>query len=336
MNRTRFLASVLGLVALLGAAEVRSAAKDQQSRLVAFQQKAMKERKSQGLENNPQALYSKYPTPEITLVSVAGADSKELPTVQAGSELTLSFSGRFVQGSLAHADCWGVEVLSEKQVENRLEVRVRVAGTTLPGDCSVRIISPVSLATAREQAFRVVGKHRWELKLDNGTKARLTTTAQASSPDITGTSEWFDKGGKSLGTRPVKVTQTSEAYRVEVQRNEQETAATNKANEAASKEFSGADTQKQVDEIQQKIQNECMKLAGDKMGPCIKKYTAQMKALSDKTQAKVQEAQQKATATTVGCESLSLQASDGKVSGQGLNCGAPGEVNVTGTIAAAK
>jgi hypothetical protein len=341
MSRSRFLAAVLGLLALLGAAEVRSAAKEQQRRLVEFQQKAMKERQEQGLDKDRAALFAKYPTPEVTLVSASGGasksgPSKDLPTVPVGSETTLSFTGRFVPGTLAHVECMGAEVISEKATEKSLEARVRVTAAALPGECEARIISPVSLATAREPAFRVVGKHQWELQLANGMKARLSTSAQPGSPGITGTSEWFDKGGKSLGTRAVNLARTEEGVRVDVQRTQEEVAAASKARGEAHKELTSEDAQKVMREAQLHIKNECMKLPPDKMGPCIEKYTAQMKAVSQRAQGKAQEAEQKVAASTVGCDSLSLQVSDGKVTGRGSNCGAPGDVNVIGSVAAAK
>ncbi len=345
MSRSHFVAAVLGLVALLGAAEVHSAVQEQQRRLAEFQQKAAKERKAQGLENDRAKLYAKYPTPEVTLVSASGGASGsgspggsggKLPTVQAGAETTLTLTGRFMPGTLTHVDCAGAEVISDKATEKSVEVRVRVAATTLPGDCDVRVLSPVSLAVAREPAFRVVGKHQWELQLANGMKARLSTSSQQVGPAIAGTSEWFDKGGKSLGTRQVNVDSSADGYRVNVQRTKEETEAASKAISAAHKEYTNEDTQKQMKEAQLKIKNECMKMKPDQMGPCIKKYTAQMNELSKKAQGKAQEAQAQVAASNVGCDSLSLQVSDGKVTGRGTNCGAPGEVDVTGSVAAAK
>jgi hypothetical protein len=38
----------------------------------------------------------------------------------------------------------------------------------------------------------------------------------------------------------------------------------------------------------------------------------------------------------VGCQTLELMVNAGKVTGRGTNCGAPGEVNVTGTVTATK
>jgi hypothetical protein len=230
----------------------------------------------------------------------------------------------------------GTEVLSEKVTESHLEARVRVTTSALPEACNVHIISPVSLASATQPAFRVVGTYQWELALANGMKARLRTSAQPGTVLISGTSEWFGKDGKSQGTRPVSVERMPDGFLVSVQRTAEESAASDKASAEARNEYSSADNKKQMADIQQKMQQECMKLPPATMGPCIQKYTAQIKALSQKVQTKSQAAQEKAVAATVGCESLHLQVSGSKVTGRGTACGAPGDVAVTGTLAVAK
>jgi hypothetical protein len=52
-------------------------------------------------------------------------------------------------------------------------------------------------------------------------------------------------------------------------------------------------------------------------------------------QSKAMAAQQGA-ATGVGCDSMSLQVREGKVTGQGSNCGASGDVALTGTLTPTK
>lgn len=331
MNRSRFLAAVLALGGLLGAAEVRSASNEHQARLRAFEQKAQKERQAQGLENNRAALFAKYPSPEMKL---AGNPDAELIAIPVKSEATVSLTGHFVPGSLSETECSGAEVITEKVTETQLDARVRVSAEGLPGPCILRVFSPVSLATASQRAFRVVGNHQWQLALANGMKVKMSTTAVAAKPDITGTSEWFDKSGKSLGTRAVTLDPHAEGFGVTVQRTQEEKAASAQVAQSARQDSSRADIQKQSAEIQQKMQAECMKLPGAQMGPCIKKYTEQLKALSQGAQNKAQATQQKMASTAVGCDTLSLQASAGKVSGKGNTCGAPGEVAVTGTVTA--
>jgi hypothetical protein len=336
MNRSRFLAAALALAGLLGAAEVRSASNEHQNRLEAFRQKAQKERQALGLDKK--ALFAKYPTPEVKLVTAGGSSAPggELPAVPVGGELTLTATGRFVPGSLPSMDCQGAVVVSEKVTESRVEAKVKVSSAALPEQCDLRIISPVSLASAKRPAFRVVGNYQWELTLANGMKARMRTAAQPGTVLITGTSEWFDKGGKSLGTREVKLDRTYDGYLVNVQRTEEEKAASNKALGESGKATRNKDNQAAAAEIQQKMKSECLALPPDKMGPCIQKYTAEMQALATKVQTQAQAGQQKAASSSVGCESLTLAVNEGKVTGKGTACGAPGEVNVTGSFTVTK
>src|SRR4051812_39703493 len=106
MNRFRFLVAVLALGGLLGAAEVRSASKDRQDRMEEFWEKAMQARRAQKLDkikNRPE-LFAKYPTPEVKLQVASEAD---LPGVAVGTETTITATGRFLPGSLAHVECLG-------------------------------------------------------------------------------------------------------------------------------------------------------------------------------------------------------------------------------------
>jgi len=338
MNRSRFLAASLALAGLLGAAEVRSASNDQQSRLKAFQEKAQKERQAQKLDKDKKALFAKYPTPELTLVTAGSGNAagKDLPSVSVGSETNITVTGRFVPGSLPSVECQGTEVLSEKVTESRAELKVKVTSAAPAGQCDVRIISPVSLASARRPAFRVIGNYQWELTLANGLKARMKTAAKPETSLITGTSEWFDKGGKSLGSREVRVDRDFEGFLVSVQRTEAETAASGQAMAESGKAYKNQDNQKAAAEIQAKMQGECMKLSPDKMGACIQKYTAEMTALSQRVQTQAQAGEKKAMAAAVGCEAMNLTVNAGKVTGKGTNCGAPGEMDVTGTVTATK
>jgi hypothetical protein len=333
MKRSGFLAAALALGGLLGAAEVRSASVDHQRGLEAFRKKALADRRAQGLDKNEKALYAKYPTPEVTMVSGGGGATFDVP---AGTEATLTATGRFVPGSFAHVNCVGVEVLSQKVTETKLEVRVRVSGTALPGACDMTVYSPVSLAYESLPALRITGTHQWELTTANGLKVRMRTSSQPDSALLSGSTEWSSKEGKALGTRQAVVERTEAGVTVNVQRSAEEMEAASKAWSSASKGSEMADAQKETKAIQDKMQAECMKLPPDKMGPCIQKYSAQMRAATEKMQNASKAAQQKADAGVVGCQMMKLQVVGGKVSGRGTGCGAPGEVNVTGTVTLSK
>ncbi|MDY7231251.1 hypothetical protein [Hyalangium rubrum] len=336
MKRSRFVATSLALVGLLGAAEVRSAAVEQQRRLEEFRKQSLAQRKSQGLDKDRKALYAKYPTPEVKLAAPPGGGGDVLE-VPVGTEATLVATGRIPGDAYPHLDCVGVEVLSHKVTEGRLEVRVKVSPNAMPGTCEMRVFSPVSLAYDDVVAFRKVGAFKWDLALANGMKARLSTSSQKGSDLFTGTSEWFSKDGKSLGTRQVNINTASDKNVViTVQRTQEEMAV---ASQAATEAVSGADSaqaQKEMMAVQQQMQKECMSLPSDKMAPCLKKYSEQMKAASQKMREAQGASQKKADAAMVGCQSLRLDVAEGKASGKATGCGGPGEVAVTGTVTAGK
>jgi len=333
MKRSGFLAAALALGGLLGAAEVRSASIDHQKSLESFRKKALADRRAQGLDKDQKALYAKYPSPEVQMVGAGGAASFDLPV---GTEKTLTVNGRFLPGSFAHVNCVGVEVLSQKVTETKLELRVRALSTALPGVCDMTMYSPVSLANEALPPLRVTGSHQWELTTATGLKVRMRTSSQADSALLNGSTEWFSKEGKALGNRQASVERTEEGITVNVQRSQEELNAASKAWSSASKGSDMADAQKETKAIQEKMKSECMKLPSDKLGACIQKYTAQMKAATDKMQNASKAAQQQADAGVVGCQMMKLQVVAGKVTGRGTHCGAPGEVNMTGTVTVAK
>jgi hypothetical protein len=333
MKRSRFLAAALALGGLLVAAEVRSASNDHQKSLEAFRKKSLADRRAQGLDKDQRALYAKYPTPQVQMVGGGGDTLFDLPV---GTEKTLTINGRFVPGSFAHVNCVGVEVLSQKVTETKLELRVRALGTALPGACDMTMYSPVSLAHEALPPLRVTGTHQWELTTATGLKVRMRTSSQKDSQLLSGSTEWFSKEGKPLGTREATVERTEEGITVTVQRSKEEVQAAGKAWSAASKSSDMVDAQKESKVIQQKMQEECMKLPPAKLGACIQKYTDMMNAASNKMQNASKAAQQQADAGVVGCQMMKLQVVAGKVTGQGTNCGAPGEVNVTGTVTVTK
>lgn len=334
MKRSGFLAAALGLVGLLGAAEVRSASVENQRALESFRKQALEQRKAQGLNKDRKALYAKYPSPQVKLAQgPGGTDLLELPV---GSEATLVATGKYVAHSFAGLDCPGVEVVSQKIAESRMEVRVRALNTALPGVCELRVLSPVSLAQETVPAVRIMGSLQLELETANGLKARVRMASQRGSNTLTGGSDWTSREGKPLGTRQVRAEPGEEGFFVQVVRTQQEQESSSQALSTATQGADSQQAQKELKAIQDKMQQECMKLPPDKMGPCLQKYTPQMKAASEKMRNANTSAQQKAAAVVVGCNSMKLKVADGKVSGRGTGCGVPGEVAVKGTVTVSK
>jgi len=334
MKRSGFLAAALGLVGLLGAAEVRSASVEQQRALESFRKQALEQRKAQGLTKDRKALYAKYPSPQVKLAP--GPGGGELLELPIGSEATLVATGKYVPGSFASLTCPGVEAVSQKITDSRLEARVRALGTALPGVCELQVLSPVSLAYENVAAVRVMGSMRWELQTANGLKARMNIASQRGSSTMTGGSDWTSREGKPLGARQVRAEPGSEGFFVQLVRTQQEQDSSAQALKTATQGEDSQAAQKELKAVQDKMQQECMKLPPDKMGPCLQKYTPLMKAASEKMRGANTSAQQKAADAVVGCSSMKLKVTDGKVTGRGTGCGAPGEVDVTGTVTVSK
>jgi hypothetical protein len=333
MKRSGFLAAALGLVGLLGAAEVRSASVENQRALESFRKQALEQRKAQGLSKDRKALYARYPTPQVKLAPGPGGDVLELPV---GAEATLVATGRYVPGSFASLGCPGVEVLSQKVTESRLELRVRALSHALPGVCELRVLSPVSLAHENVPAVRVMGSLLLELETANGLKARVRMASQRGTHTLTGGSDWTSREGKALGTQPVRAEPSEEGFLVQLVRPAQEPQASAQAPSPATQGADPQEAQKELKAIQEKRQQECMKLPQAEKGPCLHKYIPQMKAAAEKVRGANTSAQQKAAGGPVGCNSMKLKVADGKVSGRGTGCGAPGEVAVKGTVTVSK
>jgi hypothetical protein len=181
-----------------------------------------------------------------------------------------------------------------------------------------------------------MGSLQLELETANGLKARVRMASQRGSNTLTGGSDWTSKEGKPLGTRQVRAEPREEGFFVQLVRTQQEQDAAAQTLSTATQGTDSQAAQKELKAIQDKMQQECMKLPPDKMGPCLQKYTPQMKAASEKMRGANTSAQQKAAAGVVGCNSMKLKVADGKVSGRGTGCGAPGDVNVTGTVTVSK
>ena len=334
MKRSGFLAASLGLVGLLGAAEVRSASVENQRALESFRKQALEQRKAQGLNKDRKALYAKYPTPQVKLAPGPGGDVLELPV---GAEATLVATGKYVANSFASLDCPGVEAVSQQITESRLELRARALSHALPGVCELQVLSPVSLARETVPAVRVMGSLQLELETANGLKARVRMASQRGSNTLTGGSEWTSREGKPLGTQPVRAEPSEGGFLVQLVRPQPpQQQASAQAPGTATPGADPQEAQKELKAIQEKRQQECMKLPQEQKGPCLQKYTPQMKAAAEKVRVANTSAQQKAAGGAVGCNSMKLKVADGKVSGRGTGCGTPGEVNVTGTVTVSK
>ncbi len=324
MNRTRFLVAVLALGGLVGAAQVRSSAAEQQKRVDDFLIKATAARKAQKLDTNRDALMAKYPTPEVSLSTTVEA--------RPGSEHTLTVRGQFVPGTIAVIPCEGVEVLSTNVTADRIEAKVRVLPHALPSECDMQIVTPVSGVGSTATVLRIQGSYEWDLKLANGMTTRFTASMAEDGHTLSGQSEWNHQG-KSLGKRVVVVsTDGEQGVRVDVETTEEESNAAGKALESGSVDMDALS--KKMDALMQKSMAECAKGTQEQQATCQDKYRVQMEALTNEAMAQTEATVKAAQSVTAACSELKLKAVGGQVSGTAHNCGGAGVVKVTGTYKA--
>lgn len=106
-------------------------------------------------------LYSKYPTPEITLITTA--------CIPAGGSGELVVKGKFVPGSKALLQSDLLEVVKEALTATEYRATIKAPAGIGPEIADLWVFSPVSAASARgEKAAVVTGKFEWELQSANG------------------------------------------------------------------------------------------------------------------------------------------------------------------------
>lgn len=324
MNRKVFVVSLLALGGLVTAAEVRSTQAEQQRKLRDFQAKAQEARKAQKLDGNREALVAKYPTPEIKLLQPVEA--------QAGSELTLTASGRFVPGSLVLVPCEGVEVLSTKVTAERAEARVRIRPTATRTRCDLQIVSPVSAISRSRPALSVRNDAVWELKLANGLTTRWRVERVEGGSGLTGDSEWF-QNGKSLGTRPVLITLSGDKAFAMVGSTKEEVQAAEKAAAASSADI--GDIAKAMEAAIKRMEAECGKLPSEQQEECGARYQAEFEAINQRFAEGQQQAEVTMESLATVCRELNLKTAGGKVTGTADKCPKGDGVRVSGTWKAA-
>lgn len=128
---------------------------------------------SEGLDPNRgrKALYSKYPTPEITLVK---------PVVIApGAAAPIAVSGRFAPGTTFLIDHDQVTLTAPVATATKYSARASVDAEALPGFARVFAYAPVSGAWSQAGVVLIGSAPTLSLTASNGWTIRLTPAAKA-------------------------------------------------------------------------------------------------------------------------------------------------------------
>ncbi len=84
----------------------------------------------------------------------------------------------------------------------------------------------------------------------------------------------------------------------------------------------------------EKMQQECSKLASEKMVSCFDRYQKQLEPLQQRMERSSEASMAAGEVHPNACFKLHLEVgADGKVTGKGIGCQKPGELAVTGTVA---
>ncbi|RPJ61755.1 MAG: OmpH family outer membrane protein [Acidobacteria bacterium] len=117
-------------------------------------------------------LFSKYPTPEITLITTA--------CVPAAGTGELVVKGKFVPGSKFLLQSDSLEVVKEALTGTEYRATIKAPAAIGPEVADIFVFSPVSGASAHGQKAVVVsGKFEWDLQSANGWRI----TARPAGPD---------------------------------------------------------------------------------------------------------------------------------------------------------
>ena len=280
---------------------------------------AAAERSKLGLKDKV-ALFSKFPSPEITLMSAA--------TMQPGSSGELVIKGKFVPGSKVLLESDSLQIVKESLTSTEYRATIKAPAGIGPEEANCEIYSPVSGGyTSGRKAVVVKGKFQWDLQGPNGLRivARSAQDTRGQTHDSGGEMTYnleffkanqttpFEKRSAKLYFSPWEDTQ----YRFSIE-----------------EPAPGGDAQQQMMALIQKMGDPNLSDAQRE------KLTAQVEAMQTKLMAEMQKMadpaygrQLEAKKEEFGCESLSLSLQGTQAQGR-LSCGSKfgRAISVTGTM----
>jgi hypothetical protein len=340
------------LFALLAAATARTLTV--QERIKEFREAAMAERSKRGL-TRPQ-LAQKYPTPELTLVPAA------VPLVVPGETVKVKAKGKIAKGSLVVLDCDDVQTSALKQTANGVDAQVKIPPFVPSKACNLVVMAPVSAWYASLTALRIgAARYSWKLKLANGLSAEITMSDRPGMlPELVST--WRD-GDKTLGERSAQIQvarpKVGESLQISVQRSPDDARALDAQWEAdpahaelAKVEQERAPLNAEKHRLLKQNRDACIAEAGGPvrlnekvMFACEKRrgeevaqqFRVREQPFVDREfPFRKRESEIRANHPTA-CDALDLVIDEGgKVTGKAHGCKGSGDVDVTGTLTAAR
>lgn len=307
------------LLSVIAAGLVRASLDGFDAKRRAIVTACQEERKRLGISNDD--LPSKYPTPEISLVTTA--------CIPVGGTGQLIVKGKFLPGTkfLLHSD--QLEVVKESVTATEYRATIKAPAGLGPEVADISAYSPVSCASAHAQKAAVVsGKWEWDLQSSNG---------------------WRIKARPGVDTRCNSRGQGALQYTVEFYRGAETTPFQKRPGELffspwdqhpyqlrVEEEKPGGDFQAQMQAISQKLMNPNTSMAERE------KAMAEMQELQKKVMAKMsdmaavqnEQKQFEQKKKEFGCEVLELQIGAGSQVQGLMRCGelVGRRIQVNGTV----
>jgi hypothetical protein len=300
----RWLAVLAAVPALAFAVEAASWS----ARRDAFEKAAREERKKLGLDDDQDALYARYPTPEVTF---AGGGAVVCP----GQTAEVRLAGKLPQGSLVLPRSASVEVVKERRTGAGWEGTVRAARDAAPEEIGLEAISPVSGAQVSLGGLAVGCRHTFTLEAGGDTLVLRTEFGREGTVRAAG--EWR-QGGKALGSLAYRVTRHAGSLEVV----QDATVEDQQAQMSGFQEVMGSKAWKDLDARTQAAMKKlepCGKLPPEKMAACFAAPQKEMEALAKEREALVAQAERRG-APAFGCRNLHLRVGAGAVEGDAEGC----------------
>jgi hypothetical protein len=316
------LALIVALL-LLTAATARALTGGYNDRVRVLLGEAEAQRKKLGLESPDRrdALFAKYPTPEVTF-------GGELPRLSCGQTVPLKITGHWPKGTTFLLSNDDAQLSDIKDDGHTWQATLKTAAAAI-GGFELHAIAPVSGAQAATSAGAIRARYELELKFEDGWTAHFVPSeADAGSGQLQGPLQWRKGQGSREGV--AQVSPGDGSLRIDIQ-------PTPERMKVSGDMVAKLQTLGSEEPMQQAMKSleECMKKSGDAQAACLQQANAAAEKAGDAMKKKMDaiqaEAAAKEPADAWNCSQLELTARAGVLSGT-ANCTGDKKQRVTGAI----
>ncbi len=311
----------MAILVLLALAAARAATFRFQERQDAFRKECQAQRQKLGL--SPGEAKTKYPTPEIHMMSMA--------CVMPGATADITVTGKFSAGSRFFIQNDNIEVVKENVAANAYRATVKAAPDIGPQSAAIAVIQEVTGQTATIDALVVGGRYEWTLNASNGWKVVARSKGTEACPT-----------GPNAGVYDVSFFRTGEATPFEKRDGKIEFSLYSTQPFAMTLQEQARGDMESYQTLLQKMgdpkltdaqRQQIMK----QLEAAQKQMMAGMEKMSDPAYVKAQAAERQRQEEQFGCRNIGMKVEAGKVTSGYMNCASKvGRPTITGTVAMLK